>query len=171
MPYTTQYPTPLGPLTLIADSVGLSGLYFEGQTMRGLTENDLHREHDLPIFRSARTWLDAYFAGHEPTVDLPLHAIGTPFETDVWAILRTIRYGRTMTYGDIARDLARQRGIPRMSAQAVGGAVGRNPLSIVIPCHRVLGTGGRLTGYAGGLERKRALLLLEGIHEVAMARS
>ena len=108
-----------------------------------------------------RRWLDIYFAGNEPDFTPPLHPIGTPFRMAVWRILLEIPYGVTTTYGAIAKRLAKERGLPQMSAQAIGSAVGRNPISLIIPCHRVIGRNGRLTGYAGGLHRKASLLAME----------
>ena len=161
MPYTAHYASPLGGMLLAADDAGLTGLWFEGQThfARGL--NGTHEERALPLFDEVKRWLDQYFSGREPDFTPPLHLLGTAFEREVWAILRAVPYGKTTTYGEIAAQLARRRGLAHMSAQAVGGAVGRNPISVIVPCHRVLGADGSLTGYAGGLERKRRLLALE----------
>lgn len=161
MQYIHHYASPLGDMLLAADDAGLTGLWFEGQKhfARGL--NGTHEERALPLFDEAKRWLDAYFSGREPDFTPPLHPLGTAFECEVWAMLCAIPYGRTTTYGEIAAQLARQRGLAHMSAQAVGGAVGRNPISVIVPCHRVLGADGSLTGYAGGLERKRHLLALE----------
>ena len=113
--------------------------------------------------RMAKRWLDEYFAGIEPTVQVSLHLVGTDFQNEVWEILQTIPYGKTITYGEIAKQIAAKRGIARMSSQAVGGAVGHNPVSIIVPCHRVVGSNGSLTGYAGGIDKKVALLTLEGL--------
>ena len=153
--------SPLGDILLAGSESALTGLWFEGQKhfARGLVQPCQAR--DLPIFEAARRWLDVYFSGREPDLDLPLHPVGTPFQIQVWQALRAIPYGQTTTYGEIAKQLAARRGLPHMSAQAVGGAVGHNPISILVPCHRVVGLGGSLTGYAGGLERKRCLLALE----------
>ncbi len=161
MVYTTHYVSPLGDILLAGDEVGLCGLWFAGQThfAPGIAEN----EGELPVFAEARRWLDTYFAGDAPDFVPPLHLCGTAFQREVWDILRTIPYGGTVTYGELAAILAGRRGVARFSAQAVGGAVGRNPVSIILPCHRVVGAGGRLTGYAGGLARKAALLELEGM--------
>lgn len=161
MQYIHHYASPLGGMLLAADDAGLTGLWFEGQKhfARGLEA--AHEERALPLFDEARRWLDQYFSGREPDFTPPLHLLGTAFEREVWAILRAVPYGRTTTYGEIAAQLARQRGLAHMSAQAVGCAVGRNPISVIVPCHRVLGADGSLTGYAGGLERKRRLLALE----------
>lgn len=161
MQYISYYDSPLGEILLSADDQGLTGLWLEGQ--RRELPNLPQQAGTLPVLDCAKAWLDLYFSGREPDISLPLHLVGTPFQQEVWAILRTIPYGHTTTYGAIARQLAQCRGIPRMSAQAVGGAVGRNPISIIVPCHRVIGAGGNLTGYAGGIDRKIALLTLEGL--------
>ena len=115
----------------------------------------------MPVFEEARRWLDIYFSGAKPDFALPLHLTGTPFQLDVWRILCQIPYGETTTYGRIANRISEERGLPGMSAQAVGGAVGRNPVSVIVPCHRVVGVDGSLTGYAGGIDRKIRLLMLE----------
>ena len=123
----------------------------------------LSREADAPVLDLTVRWLDSYFSGTEPTFLPPLNLRGTPFRQRVWHMLLTVRYGQTVTYGDLAKRISEETGVPRMSAQAVGGAVGRNPISIIVPCHRVIGADGSLTGYAGGLSEKRQLLALEGI--------
>ncbi len=161
MQYTSKYKSPLGDILLAADEIGLTGLWFEGQKHFALYLDKDHVEKELPIFKKAKRWLDIYFCGKEPNFALPLHFIGTPFQNEVWKILYSIPYGKTMTYGEIAKVLAVRRGIKQMSAQAVGGAVGRNEISIIVPCHRVVGANGTLTGYAGGLDKKIALLSLE----------
>ena len=150
-------------MLLAADEAGLTGLWFEGQKFfaRGLCPE--HEEADLPVFVLVKEWLDTYFRGQEPTVKIPLHFTGTDFQKEVWNILLSIPYGHTKTYGEIAGIIAKRRGAAKLSAQAVGGAVGHNPISIIVPCHRVLGADGSLTGYAGGMERKEALLRLEHI--------
>ena len=153
-----RYATPLGPVLLTAGEAGLTGLWFAGQARAPLPPGALPPEGDSPALAQARRWLDEYFAGRQPGFMPPLHLVGSEFQRAVWDILRAIPYGCTVTYGDIARRLAPQSPTGRMSAQAVGGAVGRNPVSILVPCHRVVGAAGRLTGYAGGLERKRWLL-------------
>ena len=145
MTYIQHYDAPLGRILLAADEVGLTGLWFDG----------------AKYFADARRWLDLYFAGQEPGFLPPLHPAGSTFQQAVWALLLQIPYGQTVTYGELARQLAEKQGRPRMSAQAVGGAVGHNKISIIIPCHRVVGTGGSLTGYAGGIDRKVKLLALE----------
>lgn len=120
-----------------------------------------HEARETPVLTDTKRWLDTYFSGREPDFAPPLHLIGTTFQNEVWQILLTIAYGQTMTYGEIAARIAARRGLAHMSAQAVGGAVGHNAISIIVPCHRVVGSDGSLTGYAGGLERKIALLHLE----------
>ncbi len=156
MQYISHYDSPLGQLLLAADDVGLTGLWFEGQAHFAAGLEPVHQEKTLPVFADTKRWLDFYFSGSNPDFLPPIHLLGTPFQTAVWQFLLTVPYGQTVTYGQIARALGIR------SAQAVGGAVGRNPVSILVPCHRVLGADGSLTGYAGGLERKAALLALEG---------
>ena len=161
MLYTDSFASPLGEILLVSDGDTLSGLYFEGQKyIPALPEAE--KDPSLPVFKSARAWLERYFAGEKPEVDLPLCAAGTAFQGAVWDLLKEIPYGATVTYGELAERLAARRGRP-CSARAVGAAVGRNPISLIVPCHRVIGADGSLTGYAGGLARKRALLRLEGI--------
>ena len=162
MQYTTTYHSPLGEILLAADEIGLTGLWFDGEKYYAWNLDENHEEKEVPVFQEAKRWLDIYFSGREPDFMPPMHMLGTAFQKEVWEILRTIPYGETTTYGGIAAKIAKKRGLPRMSAQAVGNAVGRNELSILIPCHRVVGTNGSLTGYAGGLEKKRRLLALEG---------
>ena len=162
MQYTWRYASPLGGILLSADDMGLTGLWFEGAKYFALGLDAHHAERQTPILQETARWLDAYFAGQKPDFLPPLHPMGTDFQKDVWELLRQIPYGRTATYGEIAAQLARQRGQAHLSAQAVGGAVGHNRISLLIPCHRVVGANGSLTGYAGGLEKKRRLLELEG---------
>ncbi len=191
MMYSYSYNSPLGEITLAANNDALTGLWFVGQKYYGDTfadrketgnirdirtlgnikpsENlkiiknlrDCNREKIPSIIQQSVDWLNIYFSGKEPDFMPAVSLKGTPFQMEVWNILKEIPYGQTMTYGEIAVRIARQRGISRMSAQAVGGAVGRNPISIIIPCHRVVGANGSLTGYAGGIDRKRVLLKLE----------
>ncbi len=161
MQYISHYSSPLGDILLAADTIGLTGLWFEGQKYFALHLDKEHQEKELPLFKTARRWLDVYFSGKEPDFSVPLHFTGTAFQNKVWEILCAIPYGQTTTYGEIAKKIAVWKGIPHMSAQAVGGAVGHNRISIIVPCHRVLGTTGSLTGYAGGIEKKAALLRLE----------
>ncbi len=163
MQYINNYKSPIGNIVLTADDIGLMGLWFEGQKHFSLYLDKEYEEKDLPIFDDAKHWLDVYFSRKEPDFIIPLHFTGTDFQNDVWGILYSIPYGKTMTYGEIANQIAKKRGIERMSAQAVGGAVGRNEISIIVPCHRVIGANGNLTGYAGGLDKKIALLRLENI--------
>ena len=161
----TRYISPIGELTLSADPAGkkLAGLWIEGQQRFGSTlEAETEPCPELPIFRQAGEWLDRYFAGDRPGAEeLPLSPVGSDFCWMVWELLQRIPYGEVRTYGELAKEAARRLGRERMSAQAIGGAVGRNPISIVIPCHRVIGANGSLTGYAAGLPRKRFLLKLE----------
>ena len=159
MIYTAHYTSPLGGITLTSDGIALTGLYFDGET--GCPLCDAAYKKNLPVFGEAMRWLDLYFAGKEPDFMPVLNPTGTAFQMLVWAILQTIPYGGTTTYGAIAKRLEKSTG-KRMSAQAVGGAVGRNPISIIVPCHRVIGANGSLTGYAGGLDKKEYLLELEG---------
>ena len=163
MLYISHYHSPIGDILLSADSIGLTGLWFEGQKYYALYLDKDHEEKELPIFADTKRWLDIYFSGKEPDFSLPLHFTGTEFQNEVWEILASIPYGKTMTYGEIAQKIAANRGLKRMSAQAVGGAVGHNEISIIVPCHRVVGTNGSLTGYAGGIEKKIALLTLENV--------
>ena len=167
MQYISDYSSPVGKILLSSDGSALTGLWFPGQRYAQRLLRPEAREGVLPIFTQAHTWLTAYFQGKDPGPIPLLHPEGTPFQQDVWRLLLRIPYGRTTTYKALAAQLARQRGLQSMSAQAVGRAVGRNPISILIPCHRVIGSDGSLTGYAGGLERKRALLDLEGIPSAA----
>lgn len=154
MVFCGRYDSPLGPLLLLSDGENLTGLYM-GREIPQKTE-------DLPVFRQTKKWLDAYFRGQERAMDFLIAPAGTEFQQRVWKILLTIPFGRTRTYGDIAREVAADMGKEKMSAQAVGQAVGRNPISLIIPCHRCVGAGGQLTGYAGGLENKLWLLRHEG---------
>lgn len=154
--YTALYDSPLGRIWMVGDGESLTGLFFEGQkyfdSRRWGQAVDCP---ELPVFEMTRRWLDIFFGGGEPDFVPPLSLNGTVFQRSVWAALQTIPYGRTVSYGELARAVSVR------SAQAVGGAVGRNPVSIIVPCHRVIGADGSLTGYAGGLDRKRALLQLE----------
>ena len=161
MTYSTEYPSPLGTITLACDEDAVIGLWFNGQRHYGniLPPETERGEH--PLLREAKRWLDIYFSGREPDFLPPMRYDSTPFRKCICDIMLTIPYGQTMTYGEIAAQAARRQGMERMSAQAVGGAVGHNPISILIPCHRVVGTNGSLTGYAGGVEKKIRLLELE----------
>ena len=163
MQYISHYVSPMGNILLAADDMGLTGLWFEGQKYFALSLDKEHTEREIPLFEKVKRWLAVYFSGKEPDFTVPLHFKGTPFQKQVWEILCSIPYGRTTTYGEIASQVAAKRSLPHMSAQAVGGAVGHNPISIIVPCHRVVGTDGSLTGYAGGIDKKVRLLKLEGI--------
>lgn len=156
-----HYTSPIGGITLASDEEALTGLWFDGQKYFPNKLVDESTEAELPIFTQTCNWLDIYFSGKEPSFTPLISRCTTPFRKAVYDILLTIPYGQTITYGGVARILAERQGVERMSAQAVGGAVGHNPIGIIIPCHRVVGTDGRLTGYAGGLDKKIALLKLE----------
>ena len=163
MQYTSHYESPIGGILLAADDAGLTGLWFEGQKYFARCLEKNHEEKEIPLFEKTKQWLDIYFSGKEPGFSLPLHFTGTDFQKEVWEILCSIPYGQTATYGEIANRIAVKRGLPHMSAQAVGGAVGHNEISIIVPCHRVVGSNGSLTGYAGGIDKKIKLLELEGL--------
>ena len=161
MQYTSHYASPIGEILLAADEIGLTGLWFEGQKYFALHLDKNHEDKEIPLFTTVKQWLTIYFSGKEPDFSVPLHFTGTDFQNEVWEILCTIPYGQTVTYGEIAKQAAAKKGLSRMPAQAVGGAVGRNKISILVPCHRVVGATGSLTGYAGGIDKKIALLQLE----------
>ena len=161
MTYTYHYDSPLGGITLSSNGTELTGLWFDGQKYFGDTLPKEYEEKHLPIFEQSVHWLDIYFSGQKPDFLPKLHLIGTEFQREVWDILLEIPYGQTVTYGEIARKIADKRGLKTMSAQAVGGAVGHNRVSVIVPCHRVIGSDGSLTGYAGGIERKIRLLDIE----------
>ena len=161
MTYIQHYSSPLGGILLAADEIGLTGSWFDGEKYFADNLPAEHVERQTPILTEAARWLDIYFTGKEPGFTPPLHPIGSPFRQAVWEILLQIPYGQTTTYGEIARQLAEKQGLEKMSAQAVGGAVGHNEISVIIPCHRVVGTSGSLTGYAGGIDKKVKLLELE----------
>ena len=146
-----EYPSPVGTLYLTADEGGLTGIWMHPE-----------KTEPFPVLEQAKHWLDAYFSGSPTDFSFPLNPHGTAFQKQVWHLLLAIPYGKTTTYGAISREMALRTGRQKMSAQAVGQAVGANPISILIPCHRVVGADGRLTGYAGGLEKKRWLLRHEG---------
>lgn len=151
----------LGDLTMSSDGTALTGLWLDGQKYDRATLSEEKEEKYLPIFQQTKEWLDIYFSGEEPDFMPQLCLKGTEFRMEVWEILKKIPYGKTMTYGEIADMIAKKHGKTKMSAQAVGGAVGHNPISILVPCHRVIGSDGSLTGYAGGVDKKAKLLELE----------
>lgn len=161
MQYIYMYQSPLGGITVAADHDGLTGLWFDGQKYFAGTLSAEHEAKNLPVFEQTKEWLECYFKGVDPGFIPKLHLKGSPFRLAVWKILQGIPYGETITYGDIAKEIARQQGKQSMSAQAIGGAVGHNPVSIIVPCHRVIGSNGSLTGYAGGISRKVQLLNFE----------
>ena len=166
MYYSTTYQSPLTLITLACDGGGrnLVGLWTEGQKYHGDTIPEaMTKNNDIPLFDTAKIWLDRYFAGEKPGItELPLAPIGGEFRQSVWKILCEIPYGKVITYGGIAKKMAAKMGRERMSSQAVGGAVGHNPISIIIPCHRVVGSNGSLTGFSGGIQMKLKLLEFEG---------
>lgn len=162
MYYTDWYVSPLGRILLAADGTGLTGLWFEGQKYFARGLETVHEEKNTPVFDVVKRWLDLYFSGRVPDFTPPLRLRGTEFQRTVWKLLQDIPYGETTSYGALALCAAEKNRTVQFSARAVGGAVGRNPISILIPCHRVVGANGSLTGYAGGIERKIKLLRLEG---------
>ena len=161
MQYISHYNSELGDILLAADDKSLTGLWFEGQKYyaRGLEPG--YTEKETPAIEAAKSWLDAYFEGKRPDIYVPLHLKGTDFQLSVWEELCSIPYGSTSSYGDIAEKLVSDKEKANMLSRAVGNAVGHNPISIIVPCHRVIGSDGRLTGYAGGIDRKKKLLALE----------
>ncbi len=167
MYYSATLPSPLGKIYIVSDETHLVGAWLEGQKyfQKGLKEKPQEKE-ELPVLQKTQKWFEDYFSGKRPKIsDLSLKPQGSEFQKVVWKILCEIPYGETTTYGNIAREAAVRMGKERMSAQAVGGAVGHNPISIIIPCHRVVGTDGSLTGYAGGIDKKLRLLQHEGVYE------
>lgn len=161
MNYTWHYVSPLGGITLASDGEALIGLWFDGQKYFADTLDGTVEEKYLPVFAEACRWLDIYFSGRQPNFTPLLRMKTTPFRKAVWEVMLTIPFSKTMTYGEIALKVASQKGLRQMSAQAVGGAVGHNSISLVIPCHRVVGSDGSLTGYAGGIDKKVKLLEME----------
>lgn len=164
MQYIAHGETPLGGITLASDGESLTGLWFDVQKYFGAGLCDELIEKDLFVFGEVREWLKIYFGGKQPDFTPPLSLRGTPFRRAVWEKLLLIPYGKTATYGEIARSLSEEFG-RKVSARAVGNAVGHNPVSLIVPCHRVVGANGSLTGYAGGIERKRRLLEMEGVFQ------
>ena len=163
MEYLHHYDSPLGTIILASDGSTLTGSWFEDQKYIPEHIKNQSSESYLPVFDHAVEWLTIYFSGNEPSFLPPLSFQTTPFRKSVLELLQKIPYGQTTTYREISNQIAKERHINSMSAQAVGGAIGHNPLSLFIPCHRVIGSNGSLTGYAGGLHRKIELLKLEGI--------
>lgn len=159
--FESRLHSPLGEVRLRSDGESLTGLWFVGQVNDAKEISDLEIKNDLPIFGQVESWLESYFSGKQTSITIPLQPKGTSFQQRVWQILQEISYGETMTYGEIAHRIAKEKGVETFSAQAVGQAVGKNPISILIPCHRVLGKNGALTGYAGGVHRKEQLLRIE----------
>lgn len=163
MDYIYHYQSFLGGITMASDGTHLIGLWFDGQKYFADSLRRPIQEKSLPVFKDTCRWLDTYFSGKNPGFTPPIAMRTTPFRKQVWEIMLQIPYGHTLTYGEIADKIAKKRGMKKMSAQAVGGAVGHNSISLIIPCHRVIGAGGNLTGYAGGIKTKIKLLNLEGI--------
>lgn len=163
MHYINHYNSPLGKITFASNGKELTGLWFNGQKYFASAFNKEYEQKNLPVFEQTAKWLDIYFSGKNPDFTPPLFLSSTSFRNEVWKILLTIPYGKIMTYGEIAKLMAENRGVEKMSAQAVGGAVGHNPISIIVPCHRVVGTDGSLTGYAGGVDIKEKLLKFENV--------
>ena len=161
--YIDTYSSPIGELTISCDGESLTGLWLDSQKyfMEHVTEAEARS--DLPVLLEARAWLDCYFAGKDPGFLPAVKPVGTAFREQVWKLLVEIPYGQVTTYGELARRIAASTGVAKMSSRAVGGAVGHNPISIIIPCHRVIGSNGSLTGFGGGIARKIQLLELEGI--------
>ncbi len=169
MYYTAHYDSPLGGIRLVEKDGKLAGLWFDGQKyfLGSLdSEKDLTEKENSVLLNRTKVWLDGYFRGEKPALEeLALAPEGSEFRREVWKLLCRIPYGEVTTYGVIAKKIADSRGLSVIPAQAVGGAVAHNPISIIIPCHRVMGSNGSLTGYAGGLDKKKALLTLEGVYK------
>ena len=165
MTYTYHYDSPLGGITLSSNGTELTGLWFEKQKYFASSLNtEMVENSDLKVFQDTKSWLERYFSNKKPEItELPLAPAGSDFRKAVWEILCEIPYGKVTTYGEISKKIAKQMKKSTMSAQAIGGAVGHNPISIIIPCHRVIGANGNLTGYAGGLDLKIKLLEHEGV--------
>ena len=164
MEYIHRYESPLGTITMASDGEALIGLWFNGQKYFADCLEIKHEEKMLSIFEQTDEWLNIYFSGEQPNFTPMLSMKTTEFRKAVWNIMLSIPYGKTMTYGEIADRIAEQKGMQKMSAQAIGGAVGHNSISLIIPCHRVVGRNGSLTGYAGGIDKKIKLLELEGVN-------
>ena len=167
--YKAQYKSPIGIITICCDEdEKVVGLFFKNQKyFADNIDGKITENNNLKIFVTVKNWLDKYFAGKKPNIkEIPIKFIGNDFRKSVWKILYKIPYGKTLTYGDIAKQIAKQKDIAKMSAQAIGGAVGHNPISIIVPCHRVVGKNGKLTGYAAGINKKKKLLELEQVNMV-----
>lgn len=164
MHYTSTYPSPVGEILLASDETGVVGIWFQGEKYFAYCLDKENEPRETEFIQEAKHWLDIYFQGKEPEFTPPLHMIGTGFQLEVWNILREIPYGKTTTYKEIAKKIAKNRGIERMSAQAVGTAVGKNNINLIVPCHRVVGTNNSLAGYAGGIDKKITFLKLEGAY-------
>ncbi|MCM1227650.1 MAG: methylated-DNA--[protein]-cysteine S-methyltransferase [Clostridium sp.] len=162
MHYTGIYRSPVGEILLASDDVGVVGVWFKGEKYYAYCLDKENEPKETSIIQEVKRWLDVYFSGKKPDFEPPIHMIGTPFQIEVWTILHHIPYGTTTTYNEIAKQIAGNRGLERMSAQAVGTAVGKNNINLIIPCHRVVGTNNSLAGYAGGIDKKIAFLKLEG---------
>lgn len=165
MYYQTRYQSPIGEITIASDGENLVGLWLEGQKyFAGSIKEEMYEKDSLPVFDAVKNWLERYFKGQRPEIStLPLAPSGSAFRQEVWRLLCEIPYGEVTTYGQLAEKMAKRLNRLHMSAQAVGGAVAHNPISIIIPCHRVIGADGSLTGYAGGLDKKIWLLRWEGM--------
>ena len=161
--YTHNYQSPLGEIVIASDDTAITGLWLVGQRHFDIEVEGCITDKDLPIFDEVSRWLDIYFTGNNPGEIPAVRMNGTPFQLEVWQILQAVPYGKLITYREIAELIAKKRGITKMSARAVGNAIGRNPISILVPCHRVVGSNGKLTGYASGIEKKIKLLKLENI--------
>lgn len=170
MIYSTTFQTNLGKITVAAQDGALTGLWLEGQKYYPQEIGKWEEKSGLPIFKKVKVWLDNYFAGDIRPVDFPLAPKGSDFRQAVWKVLLQIPCGKVTTYGEIAKKIAADSGRESMSAQAIGGAVGHNPISIIIPCHRVMGSDGSLTGYAGGVDKKERLLILEQANTLAVVK-
>jgi methylated-DNA-[protein]-cysteine S-methyltransferase len=164
MEYIRKMTTPVGILTVSSDGQNIYGLWIEGQKHFAKTLGKNVSEQNLPVFENVQEWLDIYFSGKEPDFMPPLMPRGSPFQKSIWNILCKIPYGKTTTYGELAKQFERENNGKHTSARTVGGAVGHNPVSLFIPCHRVIGKNGNLTGYAGGIATKIKLLKLEGVN-------
>lgn len=164
MNYIDKYCSPIGNITMASDGENLIGLWLDGQKYYANILGDEVKEKSLKVFENTKKWLNIYFSGKEPNISIPIKLIGSDFRKEVWNILLEIPYGKVISYGGIAKIISRKRGFRKMSSQAIGGAVGHNPISIIVPCHRVVGAKNNLTGYAGGIAKKIRLLELEGIN-------